>query len=179
MGILIDESEYINGRGLSIIIPNETIDIAEFQDLYYNNQEITGSVEFPNLTEIGSYGLESTFKGCRGLTSVEFPNLTKIGSYGLGSTFESCGGLTSVEFPNLKSVSTFGLSSAFGFCTRLTNVSFPALTSVEEHGLNNTFWYSNNISEIHFRADAKSVIEAEASYLSKFGSYSATIYFDL
>ena len=153
MGILIDESEYINGRGLSIIIPNETIDIAEFQDLYYNNQEITGSVEFPNLTEIGSYGL--------------------------GSTFESCGGLTSVEFPNLKSVSTFGLSSAFGFCTRLTNVSFPALTSVEEHGLNNTFWYSNNISEIHFRADAKSVIEAEASYLSKFGSYSATIYFDL
>lgn len=153
MGILIDELEYINGRGLSIIIPNETIDEYEFQNLYHNNQDITGTIKFPNLISVKDYGLSYTFEGC--------------------------GELTNVEFPNLKSVSTFGLSFTFGFCTRLTNVSFPSLTSVEESGLNNTFWYSRNITEIHFRADAKSVIEAQASYLSKFGAPNATVYFDL
>ena len=204
MGILIDELEYINGRGLSIIIPNETIDIGEFQNLYYNNQDITGTVKFPNLTKIGYYGLSNAFYGCTGLTSAEFPNLTEIVRQGLNFAFYGCTGLTSaefpnltkiaddglngafynctelssIEFPNLQSVGNYGLSYAFNDCTGLISVSFPSLTSVGESGLYNAF-FGAGIEEIHFRADAKSVIEAQATYISKFGAPNATIYFNL
>ncbi len=155
MGILLDKSEYQkNGGGDHfIIIPNEIINSNEFSNLYYNNQEITGSVEFPNLTQINNDGLMFAFRDCIGLTSVEFPNLKSIEPYGLYYSFEGCTELTG-------------------------NVEFPALQFVADRGLVNVF-LNTNITEIHFRADAKSVIEAQETYYSKFGASNATIYFDL
>ena len=206
MGIVVDNSDYKygnSGGGPSIIIPNEIIDTDEFQDLYFNNQDITGTVKFPNLTKIGYDGLNSAFYRCIGLTSVEFPNLQSVGNYGLAYTFDStrlssiefpnltkitdygllcafrdCTGLTSVEFPNLQFVGNYGLAYAFNNCTGLTSVEFPNLTEISEQGLTNAFMFSN-ILEIYFRADVKSVIEAQPQYDSKFGAPNATIYFDL
>ena len=207
MGIVVDNSDYKygnSGGGPSIIIPNEIIDTDEFQDLYFNNQDITGTVKFPNLTKIGYDGLSSafygcigltsvefpnlteivmqgltgTFSGCTGLTSVEFPNLTEIADDGLFRAFRDCTGLTSVEFPNLQFVGNYGLAYAFNNCTGLTSVEFPNLTEISEQGLTNAFMFSN-ILEIYFRADVKSVIEAQPQYDSKFGAPNATIYFDL
>ena len=185
MGILIDESEYMNlGRGDHfIIIPNEIINSNEFQNLYRDNQDITGTVKFPNLKSVDGFGgLYHTFEGCTGLTgSVEFPNLTKIDIHGLYSCFNGCTGLTgSVEFPNLTEMDIYGIAYAFTNCTGLTGtINFPSLITVGTNGLNNTFKGCTGITEIHFRADAKSVIEAQGTYDSKFGATNATIYFDL
>lgn len=158
MGILIDESEYMNlGRGDHfIIIPNEIINSNEFQNLYRDNQDITGTVKFPNLKSVDGFGgLYHTFEGCTGLTgSVEFPNLTEMDIYGIAYAFTNCTGLTGT-------------------------VNFPSLITVGTNGLNNTFKGCTGITEIHFRADAKSVIEAQGTYDSKFGATNATIYFDL
>lgn len=141
------------GGGPSIIIPNEIIEANEFQNLYSSNQDITGNVEFPNLITINYYGLFDAFNGCTGITSVNFPKLTEIGTCGLNYAFCGCTGLTG-------------------------NVEFPALISIGSNGLLNAF-LNTNITEIHFKADVKSVVEAQASYSSKFGASNATIYFDL
>ena len=89
------------------------------------------------------------------------------------------GDLTGV-FDEIKTISSGCLFYAFYNCTRITSsVSFPALTSVGSGGLADAFKGCTGITELHFRADAKSVIEAAGGYSSKFGASNATIYFDL
>ena len=158
MGILIDESEYMNlGRGDHfIIIPNEIINSNEFQNLYRDNQDITGTVKFPNLKSVDGFGgLYHTFEGCTGLTgSVEFPNLTEMDIYGIAYAFTNCTGLTGT-------------------------INFPSLITVGTNGLNNTFNGCTGITAIHFKSSAQSVIQSQASYGTNFGAPNATIYFDL
>lgn len=184
MGIVVDNTDYkygnSGGRGPSIIIPNKIIDASEFEILYVGNSEITGSVEFPNLTLVNDHGLDSTFYECTGLTGyISFPVLTSVGYYGLFNTFGGCTGITSINFPRLTSLTYAAMMQAFNGCTGITNVSFPSLTSVEESGLYDAFSGCTNLMEIHFRADAKSNIESDYDYDSKFGATNATIYFDL
>lgn len=136
---------------------------------------------FDEIKTIDSYGLYYAFFRCTGITgSINFPTLTSVGSYGLYNAFYICTGITSVSFPVLTSVGDYGLSYAFYGCTGITgSVSFPALTSIGRNGLNGAFNRCTGITSIHFRADAKSVIEATGGYSSKFGASNATIYFDL
>ena len=158
----------------------KTIDSNCLYYAFYNCTGITGSVNFPTLTNVGDYGLYSAFNRCTGITSVNFPTLITIDSNGLSYAFYNCTGITgSVIFPTLTSVGSYGLSYGFDGCTGITSVSFPALTSVDNYGLDGAFNYCTEITELHFRADAKSVIENADDYSEKFGASNATIYFDL
>ena len=150
----------------------------EFEKEYSNNKDIT-SVSFPNLTYIGNKGLWQTFYRCSKLTgTVSFPALTAIADDGLESTFGYTN-INSVSFPRLTTIGSEGLYLAFTNCQKLSSVSFPSLTSVAKNGFKYAFLFNTGITAIHFRADAKSVIEALEDYDTKFGSSNATIYFDL
>ena len=185
MGILVNESEYqkneILGGGPSIIIPNEIIEDSEFRYLYQDNTDQINGVEFPFLNDINSYGLVYAFEGCSGLSgNISFPSLISVGEGGLEHTFGNCTEITNISFPALTSIDNFGLFYTFSDCTGLIgSVEFPALIESNNYGLYNTFKGCIGITEIHFRADARSVIEAQVTYDSKFGAVNATIYFDL
>ena len=89
------------------------------------------------------------------------------------------GKLTGV-FDKIKTIGSGSLYYAFYNCTGITSsVSFPALISVGNSGLQHAFYGCTGITSIHFRADAKSIIEAADGYSSKFDASNATIYFDL
>ena len=159
-------------------IPRVTLD--KNGNLTTWNGELTGI--FKNIKTISDYGLYNAFYSCTRITgSISFPALTSIGDYGLYYAFYNCNGITgSINFPALTSVGSSGLNYAFYSCNGITgSVSFPALTSVGSSGLYNAFYSCTGITSIHFRADAKSVIEAESGYSNKFGASNATIYFDL
>lgn len=129
---------------------------------------------------INPEGLSGTFAKCTGLTgNISFPVLTSIGDYGLFYIFGDCTEITNINFPSLTSTDYAAMMNAFDNCTGITKVSFPSLIDVGESGLYDTFSGCTNLMEIHFRADAKSNIESNYDYESKFGASNATIYFDL
>ena len=136
---------------------------------------------FDEIKTIGSGSLYYAFYNCTGITgSVSFPALTTIGSSGLQHAFYGCIGITSISFPALTTIDSYGLYYAFRGCTGITgSISFPALTTIGSSGLADAFRVCTGITELHFRADAKSIIEAAGGYSSKFGASNATIYFDL
>ena len=128
--------------------------------------------------KIYSNEFEKEYSNNKDITSVSFPNLTYIGKKGLSLAFQNCTELTSISFPALTGIGPYGLDQAFWGCRKLTgSISFPALKSVDDCGLALAF-INTGITEIHFRADAKSVIEAE---LNKVGHHTGAdkIYFDL
>ena len=144
--------------------------------------EIT-SISFPKLQIIYEYGMMEIFLECNNITEITFPELINVGNYGLNSAFRGCTGLTgSVSFPKLTSIGERGLYNAFRGCTGIGSVSFPKLTSIGDSGLTNAFYGCTGITEIHFRADAQSAVEETGEYggyKDKFGATNATIYFDL
>ena len=138
----------------------------------------SGSVSFPKLTSIGTYGLYYAFYNCTGITSVSFPELTSIGPDGLESVFYGCTGITgSVSFPKLTSIGFYGLRYAFYNCTGITgSVSFPKLTSIGYEGLYYAFYNCTGITAVHFPKALSGNSQCTASNM---GCTNATVYFDL
>lgn len=146
------------------------------------------SIDFHSLQTITNREtFSSTFFNCTNLRSVSFDALETIGTssssntnyYTFGNTFNGCTSLTSVSFPVLTSLLARDIfSGTFNGCTNLTSISFPSLTT-----LVNNFSFgslgSSYITEIHFKASARTAIENQSQYSSKFGCSNATIYFDL
>lgn len=161
----------------------EDIRIANAYSLYYafyNCQNITGKVSFPNLTEIGYNGLYYSFRNCTGITEVSFPKLTTIGQNGMVYAFMNCSSLKTINFPSLTTINSAGFSGTFDNCQELTgSISFPSLTTVFSNGLTSDTFSSRKITELHFRTDAKNIITSLAGYDYNFGATNATIYFDL
>ncbi|MDO4544233.1 MAG: leucine-rich repeat protein [Clostridia bacterium] len=94
-----------------------------------NSYDIPDSV-----TSIG----DSSFAGCRSLTSVTIPNsVTSIGE----GAFNSCRSLTSITIPD--SVTSIG-DSAFAYCFSLTTAIIGSgVTSIGDGALDETGWYYN------------------------------------
>ena len=171
----------------------------------YSSFSPSQDVEFPDLTTIGNYGMNSAFRGCTSITSISFPALTTVDTNGMNSAFRDCSGITSISFPALTTVDTNGMNYAFYGCTSITSISFPVLTTIGNYGMNSAFRnceklesisfpeltqvtspfnnYTFNgctaLTEIHFRADMQATIEALPGYSTKFGAPNATIYFSL
>ena len=168
--------------GITGSISFPTLTTVGERGLYYAFSGCTDitNVSFPALTTVGEYGLYYAFNNCAGITSVSFPSLTTVDKNGLYYAFNNCAGITSVSFPALTTVGYYGLQYTFKNCTGITgSISFPALTTVDASGLRYAFSGCTGITELHFRADAKSVIEAATGYSTNFGASNATIYFDL
>ena len=156
-----------------------------FNNKFYKRNFETGSVvSFPDLTTVGSYGMDSCFFTCNSLTSVDLSALTTVGVYGMNGCFPSCVSLTSVDLSALTTVGSFGLRGCFDSCASLTTISFPSLTSVQTDSFgtrasNYCFSDCTALTEIHFRADAQTAIEATTGYADKWGATNASIIFDL
>ena len=104
---------------------------------YYNNTNISGAVDFSNITEIsGDDACHCAFYGCTSLTSVDLSSLTKIDKkYACRYMFYGCTSLTSVDLRNLTTISgTYNNSNPceymFSGCTGLTNVILPTSLNV-------------------------------------------------
>jgi hypothetical protein len=143
------------------------------------DKDITGTVSFPLLETINSYGMKTAFNSCEGITSISFPTLKTIGDNGLESAFYNSGISGSIEFPNLYKVENGGLSSVFYACEGITSVSFPKLKNISNDALVLAFGQCENLTEIHFRYNMEEKIKALNGYDEKFGATNATIYFDL
>ena len=104
----------------------KTISTEGLSYAYYKCTGIT-SVSFPSLISVEYGGLRSAFENCISISgSISFPVLNSIGSFGLGYIFRGCTGITEVKFPALTSVDTNGLSNAFKNCTNLRQIHFRA-----------------------------------------------------
>ena len=86
-GITVQYRKDENG---TLLAPNTIIDLSGIKDLgdvalsytYENNQNITGTVDFSDLTNIGNNaGLFYTFHGCNGITSVDLSGLKTISGF--------------------------------------------------------------------------------------------------
>ena len=107
--------------------------------------EPRGKIILPDgVTSIG----DSTFSGCRSLTTIEIPaGVTSIGEF----TFEDCSSLKTIKIP--KSVTSIG-ASAFSGCTNLGSIEIPArVESIED----STFSGCHSLTTIEIPADVKSI----------------------
>ena len=134
----------------SLVIDNVSIGSQEFNQKYINNNTI-GSVKFPNLISVDSYGLLSCFKGCTNLKSIEFTSLTEL-SKNNSCMFmcESCSQLTKISFPKLTSVDYFGLQQSFTRCYGLEEVTFPELQTIGYMSMANCFLLCSNLKTVRF-----------------------------
>ena len=125
-----------------LLTPSTIIDLSGVTDLgnvkfayaYENDQDITGTVDFSDLVNIGKdAGLYYTFHGCNGITSVDLSGLKTI-SGTCGNSFYECNGLINVDMQNLVSISGQGTCNAmFARCKNLTSVNISSLTTLSSY----------------------------------------------
>ena len=152
----------------------------------YNDALISAS--FPDLETISqNYTCYYAFANCSSLTNTGLQNLKTISGEGTClHMYEYCMSLTSTGLDNLESIAGKAACQAmFYSCAGLVRVDFPKLTVVSDTnamGKNTAtgmFRNCTNLTEMHFRADAQTLIESLAGYVTKFGATNCTIYFDL
>lgn len=140
-------------------IPQEEIDKRKFGTTidevfhvqYVDNKHTLGlfggctDLNFTGITNVWSYALAYTFRGCTNLKSVSFPDLLQVGEQSgykmcFYSAFYGCTSLSSVSFPSLTSVGgNQGFQEAFNGCGALTTVTFPSLQSMSGRNTVNVF----------------------------------------
>lgn len=169
----IEKAVDANGKligGSTVMNFNGVTDIGNYAlaYAYYNNTNITGTIDMSSLTTIsGEKACFSTFYGCTGITTANFPVLTTVnGSNACSYMFAYCRittanfsalttlsgyaafeglfaygtGLTTMTFPLLKILTGYSaLQTAFVRQTSLTSLSFPALTSTSFGSYTNQF----------------------------------------
>lgn len=117
--------------GSIISFPDLTnVGIYGMSNAFFQAENIT-STNLSALTTVGNYGLYHCFYLCTNLTSANLSALTTVGDYGLAYCFYFCRFLPNIILSALATVGAKGMVNCFGGCTSLTNISFPALTSVQ------------------------------------------------
>ena len=120
------------------------IDPYVFAYTYYQNTNITGTIDLSSLKKIsGQYGCAYMFRGCTGLTSVDLSALTTISNYGCYYMFDGCTGLTGlIDLSSLTTVTNnYSCYNMFSNCTGITGVNLSALTTI---GSTSSFLLSNS-----------------------------------
>lgn len=101
---------------------------------YYNNTNITGTITFPDLEQIGSNtrsnGMQYAFYNCSNITEVSFPKLKIIQQGSLSGCFSGCGNLETISFPELIFVNNSGMTYTFQNCAKIQKASFPKLWAI-------------------------------------------------
>lgn len=154
---------------------------------YYNNQNITGAINLPDLTAIsGNYACYNMFFNCTEITSANLNNLTTIsGNYACSYMFSGCSKLLSFSFSNLNSLTgQTALRYMFQNCTTLGMIYFNKLNTTSFGSYRNQF--TNMLSgcsnvTLHFPSNLQSTIQTMDGYstTAPFGASSGTISFDL
>lgn len=156
------------------------------------------SVDLSALESVtGTTAMQYAFGGCTALESIDFSSLKVIGNSTTTSTnyrqfyytFNNCSKLTTMEFPSLEAIYCNGTASnqgTFAYNNKVKKLYFPKLTYIgKTSGYSNVtagkniFYNCSALTEIHFGAENQSAIESLTGYSTKWGSYAATIYFDL
>lgn len=121
---------------------------------------LTGAVNFPELTSVSGTGIQSGQMGgmfaTTKITSISFPKLTTIGSSStstganMSSICSQCKNLAQISFPSLEKIGYSGLSYSFSGCSALTSVIFPSLTNIFYNGLISAFQNCTSLTSISF-----------------------------
>lgn len=109
------------------------IDPYVFAYAYYQNTNITGTIDLSSLEKIsGQYGCYNMFYNCPGITSVDLSSLTTISNYGCYYMFYGCTGLTGlIDLSSLTTVTNnCSCYSMFSNCTGITSIDLSALTTI-------------------------------------------------
>lgn len=126
---------------------------------------LTGN-EFDNITSVAEEGMAYCFYNGSLSGYLNMPNVTSIGSFGLNSTFYKCG-ITSARFGNLISVEEFGLQYAFQNCTNILNVYFDKLNILGNYALFDFLRSATNIENVYFNSLTTSTF---SSYNTQFNN---------
>ena len=107
----------------------------QFENYIYSQTNLTGSLNFASLTQIGYNGMSSAFRCQRQITSVSFPALIVLdGDNSCDNAFNFCDSITSISLPLLESV--IGNSACYGMftnCYGLTSISLPSLKTISAY----------------------------------------------
>lgn len=152
------------------------------------------NVSFPDLVNIGNYGLSNAFRYSK-LETISFEKLENINQGAFTNAFANCSNLRSILFPAVKTLNGVGCSGICQNSTNITSLSFPELTEIQGMnaftgafaGVNNveiffpkltTIWdggsgqqpalnwisMNSNNMKLHFKAGMESTIQALTGY---------------
>lgn len=166
------------------------------------------NVSFPDLINIGKFGLSNTFRYSK-LETISFEKLEHINQGAFVNAFANCSNLRSVWFPAVKTLDGSGCTGMCQNSTNITSLSFPELIEIQERnafsnvfsGVDNveiffpkltTVWdggsgqhsafngisMNSNNMKLHFKAGMESTIQALTGY-PNFGGKAITYVYDL
>ena len=166
------------------------------------------NVSFPDLVNIGNYGLSNAFRYSK-LETISFEKLENINQGAFTNAFANCSNLRSILFPAVKTIDGVSCTGICQNSTNITSLSFPELTEIKERnaftnafaGVNNVEIFFpklttifdagsgqqsafNGISQnsndmtLHFKAGMESTIQALTGY-PNFGGKPITYVYDL
>lgn len=111
------------------------------------------TLEFPNLTNVGSKGIRYLCEKCYAVNNVSFPNLTTMsGDLSFHCTFRDCRTLNIIEFPKLQTIGDFTSSGGWQFqnCYELQYANFPKLTSIGNNVAQYMFTNCSKLKSVDF-----------------------------
>lgn len=143
----VSNGKVSNNNKLPDITGVTQIDHYVYPYAYYDNKNITGNIDFSNITTIGLYGCYNMFNGAYNVTSANLDNLSSITENSCYHMF-SYTRVSSASLPKLAEISY--LNACYGMfrgISSLTSVSFPLLTTVSgSYGLAYAFFDDSNLT---------------------------------
>lgn len=138
---------------------------------------LTGVVDFGNLTNLQSNGMLAAFRGTK-ITGVIIKKLESLMG-GLESCFDGCTQLITFKFESLKTLTGNGMRSTFKGCTSMQSIWFYALTNPGVNANWNDFLRSTTGVTVHFPMVVQSTMSSWGNVTNGFGGTNTTVLFDL
>lgn len=143
-GVLNRRTVVLNGTEFSNV--TSIVDYGLFY-IFFNNSNVSGTVNFSNVTSIGNYGMQNAFTNTEISGTVDLSSLTSVGNYGMENAFTGAN-ITGINLSSLTTVSSNALYNAFAVNSITGTLDLSSIISIGDRGMADCFAYNSGITSV-------------------------------
>ena len=143
-GILSRRTVVLNGTEFSNVTSIANYGLSY---IFFNNSNVSGTVNFSNVTSIGNYGMQNAFTNTGITGTVNLSSLTSVGDSGMENAFTGAN-ITGINLSSLTSVSSNALYNTFAANSITGTVDLSSITSIGDRGMSDCFAYNSGITSV-------------------------------